>query len=79
MPKTANVSLPRIGAAGEKSKVTLLLDADLARELDSYREAYAAAYGEQVEAETIIPHMLRSFMQADRSFKGWKRAKSTGS
>jgi hypothetical protein len=78
MSNNTTLSLPKIGTPGAQRKVSLTLDAELAAELDRYAEAYKDAYGEAVEVETLIPHMLRSFVAADRSFKRWKAGKGQG-
>lgn len=72
MPKPA-LKLPRV-ASGQQRRLTLNLDADLSEELDRYRGAYVAEYGGEIDVETLIPNMLRSFMENDRAFKQWKKA-----
>ncbi|MCW5617470.1 MAG: DUF2274 domain-containing protein, partial [Rhodocyclaceae bacterium] len=34
-----------------------------------YAALHAQAYGEAVDAEKLIPHMLEAFMAGDRGFK----------
>jgi hypothetical protein len=37
--------------------------------LERYAAMHAQAYGEPVDALTLIPHMLETFMTRDREFK----------
>ncbi|ARR57701.1 hypothetical protein HY78_29835 (plasmid) [Rhizorhabdus wittichii DC-6] len=78
MSKSTTLSLPKIGSPGAQRKVSITLDAELAAELDRYAAAYRDAYGEAAEIETLIPHMLRSFIAGDRSFKRWKSEQEKG-
>lgn len=76
MSKNANIALPKIGAPGQQRRLTVQLDADLAADLDLYAAAYEEAYGDRPELETLVPHILRRFIETDRSFKKWKSAKA---
>ena len=38
-------------------------------DLDRYAALHAQAYGEAVDASTLIPHMLEAFMAGDRGFR----------
>lgn len=69
----SSISLPRISAAGNAKRLNLSLEPDLAQELDLYAKAYETAYGEAVEVERLVPHMLREFLSKDSSFRKWKR------
>ena len=60
LPKTENVRL------------TFSCPAILKADLDRYAVLHAQTYGEAVDAEKLIPHMLDAFMSGDRGFK--KRA-----
>ncbi|HRM93229.1 MAG TPA: DUF2274 domain-containing protein, partial [Alicycliphilus sp.] len=42
---------------------------------DRYAALHAQAYGEAVDAMTLIPHMLEAFMAGDRGFRR-RQAKS---
>lgn len=57
LPKTENV------------KLTFVCPASLKADLDRYAALHAQAYGEAVDAEKLIPHMLETFMAGDRGFK----------
>lgn len=55
-------------------KLTFSCRARLKADLDRYAELHAQAYGESVDAMTLIPHMLEAFMARDREFR--KRSSS---
>ena len=57
LPKTENV------------KLTFACPASLKADLDRYAAMHAQTYGEAVDAEKLIPHMLEAFMAGDRGFK----------
>ena len=57
LPKTENV------------KLTFACPAGLKADLDRYAALHAQVYGEAVDAEKLIPHMLEAFMAGDRGFK----------
>ena len=50
-------------------KLTFTCPASLKADLDHYAALHAQAYGETVDASTLIPHMLEAFMAGDRGFK----------
>lgn len=72
------LGLAKIGAPGQPKQVRVSLEPALAAELDQYVEAYAASYGERVDLDALIPHMLHSFVSADRGFKKWKADAAKG-
>jgi len=53
----------------ESTKLTFACSASLKADLDHYAALHAQAYGETVDAVTLIPHMLEAFMAGDRGFK----------
>lgn len=57
LPKTENV------------KLTFACPASLKADLDRYASLHAQTYGEAVDAEKLIPHMLEAFLAGDRGFK----------
>lgn len=57
LPKTENV------------KLTFACPTALKADLDRYAALHAQAYGEAVDATTLIPHMLEAFIAGDREFK----------
>jgi hypothetical protein len=64
--------LPRM----ESVKVTFICTAVLRAELERYAALHAQTYGEPVDAVTLIPHMLSTFMARDR---GFRRSETVGS
>ena len=53
----------------ESVKLTFTCTASLKTELDRYAALHAQTYGEAVDAVTLIPHMLETFMARDRGFR----------
>ncbi len=53
----------------QTTKLTFVCPANLKLDLDRYAALHAQAYGEAVDAVTLIPHMLEAFMAADRGFR----------
>ena len=51
------------------TKLTFTCPASLKADLDRYAALHAQAYGEAVDAATLIPHMLEAFMAGDRGFR----------
>jgi hypothetical protein len=57
----------------ESIKLAFTCPANLKADLDRYAALHAQAYGEVVDATTLIPHMLEAFMARDRAFKSGGR------
>lgn len=53
----------------EVIKLTFSCPASLKADLDRYAALHAQAYGETVDAATLIPHMLEAFIVGDRGFR----------
>ncbi|WP_175822212.1 DUF2274 domain-containing protein [Burkholderia sp. BCC0419] len=53
----------------ESIKLTFACPASLKAELDRYAALHAQTYGKTVDAATLIPHMLETFMAGDRGFR----------
>ncbi|HBO2382259.1 TPA: DUF2274 domain-containing protein [Pseudomonas aeruginosa] len=53
----------------ESIKLTFTCPASLKADLDRYAVMHAQAYGEAVDAVTLIPYMLEVFLAGDRGFK----------
>lgn len=49
-------------------KITFTCSVVLKAELERYAAMHSQAYGETVDAVTLIPHMLETFMARDRGF-----------
>lgn len=50
-------------------KMTVNVPADLLTDLERYAAMHSQAYGEQVDAVTLVPHMLAWFLKNDRGFR----------
>jgi len=50
-------------------KITFTCTVVLKAELERYAAMHSQAYGETVDAVTLIPHMLEAFMERDRGFR----------
>ena len=53
----------------ESIKLTFTCPTSLKADLDRYAALHAQTYGEAVDAEKLIPHMLEAFLVGDRGFK----------
>jgi hypothetical protein len=53
----------------ENLKLTFNCPANLKADLERYAMLHSQAHGEEVNALTLIPHMLEAFMARDRVFK----------
>lgn len=53
----------------ESIKLTFACPVSLKADLDRYAALHAQAYGETVDAMTLIPHMLEAFIAGDRGFR----------
>ncbi len=53
----------------ETVKLTFTCTVVLKAELERYAEMHSQAYGETVDAVTLIPYMLETFMVRDRGFR----------
>lgn len=62
----------------ETVKITVTCTVVLKAELERYAAMHSQAYGEPVDAATLIPHMLEAFMVRDRGFRRVSGTKSAG-
>jgi hypothetical protein len=53
----------------ETVKVTFTCTVVLKAELERYAAMHSQSYGEPVDALTLIPYMLETFMARDRGFR----------
>ncbi|EKS2409373.1 DUF2274 domain-containing protein [Ectopseudomonas mendocina] len=60
---------PVVVARTENLKLTFTCPASLKADLERYAALHSHTYGEEVDALTLIPHMLEAFMARDRVFK----------
>ena len=61
----------------ESTKLTFSCPTSLKTDLDRYAALHAKAYGEAVDATTLIPHMLEAFMAGDRGFRKGSGSKAS--
>ena len=61
----------------ETVKVTFTCSVVLKTELERYAAMHSQTYGEQVDAQTLIPYMLETFMVRDRGFNHGTRSRPT--
>lgn len=64
--------LPKLGIV----RMTVPMPEPLKEELDLYAAEYGRLYGE-VDAATLIPHMLEAFLRSDRGWRS-RRTKLSG-
>ena len=57
-------------------KISIAVSPELNRALRDYAEAYEAAYGEAEPLSELVPAMLASFIESDRTFA--RECKSKG-
>lgn len=55
-------------------RLTISVPPELSRALDEYAAVYADTYGEREQVTALIPAMLASFLEADRSFQKARKA-----
>ncbi|MDO8719967.1 MAG: DUF2274 domain-containing protein [Polaromonas sp.] len=53
----------------DQVKITLSLPLDLKEALDQYAALHSQLHGQHIEADSLIPHMLRAFIERDRGFR----------
>ena len=58
-------------------KISIAVSPELAERLAANSEAYEAAYGQRESVADLIPSMLAGFLESDREFTRWQRARST--
>ena len=66
---TSKLRLGPLPTKTETVKVTIALTTALKTDLERYAAQHAQAYGNPIDAVTLIPHMLEAFMARDRGFK----------
>ena len=62
----------------ETAKLTFTCTVVLKAELERYAAMHSQAYGEAVDAATLIPHMLETFMMRERGFRRGGGTKPAG-
>lgn len=55
-------------------KLTISVPPELSKALDEYAAVYAGTYGEREPITALVPAMLTSFLEADRTFQKVRKA-----
>jgi hypothetical protein len=58
----------------EKVKLLVQVSVELKESLDQYAKLHSQIGGRQVDAATLIPYMLQSFIDRDRGFRALRRS-----
>lgn len=59
-------------------RLTIALPPELHRTLEAYAAAYRETYGETEKTAELIPFMLEAFLESDRNFARFYRARGAG-
>jgi hypothetical protein len=57
-------------------QVRVTVTGQLNAALENYARYYEHVHGESVAPRTLMPEMLRAFIEADREFQAWSRSQS---
>ena len=68
------LALPKIDLEEKTTDLKLRLKGKLAVDLADYLRAYVETNGQPVEFDQLVPHMLATFIEADRGFRAWRKA-----
>lgn len=68
----SDLKLPRLPER-KPVKLTIHILPDLKAALGDYAAAYEAAYGTRESVADLVPYMLQSFLDSDRSFTRSRR------
>jgi hypothetical protein len=53
----------------DQTKIAISLPWDLKEALDQYAALHSQLHGQHADAASLIPHMLRAFIEHDRGFR----------
>jgi hypothetical protein len=56
--------------------MNIALSAELKARIDRYAAFYAQTWTEQIDARTLIPHILSQFLATDRAFQKLEHART---
>jgi hypothetical protein len=62
----------------EKVKILVQISVELKASLDQYAQVHSEITGRPVNAATLIPFMLQSFLDRDRGFRAIKKERGSG-
>ena len=69
------LALGRIDLEEKVTDLRLKLRGKLAVDLADYQRAFAQSNAQQIELDQLVPHILLTFIEADRGFQAWRKAK----
>jgi hypothetical protein len=58
----------------EKVKILVQISVELKASLDQYAQLHSQLAGRKVDAVTLIPYMLQSFIDRDRGFRSLRKS-----
>ncbi len=61
----------------EKVKLLVQISVELKESLDQYAQLHSQQSGRKVDAATLIPYMLKLFLDRDRGFRSMRRSSQT--
>jgi len=70
-----SLALPKFDAEEKTLELRMRLKGKPAVDLTDYREAYVAENG-PIELEQLAAHILATFIDNDRGFQAWRRART---
>ncbi|WP_426030784.1 DUF2274 domain-containing protein [Caulobacter sp. DWP3-1-3b2] len=73
-PAKPTLSLAKIDLEEKVTDLRLRLRGKLAVDLVDYQRAYAQSNAQEIALEQLVPHILSTFMEADRGFQAWRKA-----
>jgi hypothetical protein len=53
----------------DQVKITISLPSDLKEALEQYAALHGQLHGQPIETGSLVPHMLRAFIERDRGFR----------
>ena len=68
------LALGRIDLEEKVTDLRLKLRGRLAVDLADYQRAFAQSNAQQIELDQLVPHILSTFIEADRGFQAWRKA-----
>jgi hypothetical protein len=76
MARQPNTTLcvTKIDTEEKTTDLRLRLKGKLAVDLADYLRAYVETNGQAVELDQLVPHMLATFIDADRGFQTWRKS-----
>lgn len=73
-PTKPTLSLAKIDLEEKVTDLRLRLRGKLAVDLVDYQRAYTQGNAQDIALEQLVPHILSTFMDADRGFQAWRKA-----